>query len=61
MTMVNIGFDNWLERDKIEKEAEKLGIKYDDLLIIDSDRSLKIMQMVHVTLLRKERCFGQMF
>ena len=31
-------FDNWLERDNIEKEAEKLGIKYDDLLIIDSDR-----------------------
>lgn len=31
-------FDNWSERDKIEKEAEKLGLKYDDLLIIDSDR-----------------------
>lgn len=31
-------FDNWLERDKIEKEAEKLGIKYYDLLIIDSNR-----------------------
>jgi len=31
-------FDNWSERDKIEKEAEKLGFKYDDLLIIDTDR-----------------------
>lgn len=31
-------FDNWDERDKLEKEAESLGIKYDDLLVIDPNR-----------------------
>ncbi len=31
-------FDNWEERDKLEKKAESIGIKYDDLLIINSNR-----------------------
>jgi len=31
-------FDNWEERDKLEQKAESIGIKYDDLLIIDPKR-----------------------
>lgn len=31
-------FDNWEERDELEKKAESIGIKYDDLLIINTDR-----------------------
>ena len=31
-------FDNWNERDKLEKKALSLGIKYDDLLIINPNR-----------------------
>jgi len=31
-------FYNWEERDKLEQKAESIGIKYDDLLIIDPKR-----------------------
>ncbi len=31
-------FDNWEERDELEKKAESIGIKYDDLLIINLNR-----------------------
>lgn len=31
-------FDNWDHRDKLESKAKALGINYDDLLVIDSDR-----------------------
>lgn len=31
-------FDNWEEREKLEKEAAKLGIKADELLIVVPDR-----------------------
>jgi len=31
-------FDNWEEKDKLEKKAESVGIKYDDLLIINPNR-----------------------
>jgi len=31
-------FDNWEERDKIADQAKELGIEYNDLLVINSDR-----------------------
>ena len=31
-------FDNWDERDNLEQKAKSIGIKYDDLLIIDPKR-----------------------
>lgn len=31
-------FDNWEIRDKLEPKAKELGISYEDLLVIDSDR-----------------------
>jgi len=31
-------FDNWEERDKLQEKAVSMGIKYDDLLVINPDR-----------------------
>jgi len=31
-------FDNWEARDNIEEKAKTLGLKYENLLIIDPDR-----------------------
>jgi hypothetical protein len=31
-------FDNWDLKDKVEEKAKKLGLNYDELLILDPDR-----------------------